>query len=801
MTRTNKTNDPQDIIDDIIGEATGDGVKVNVNEISAIMVCLNDDSLPSIRYEQNFRKTYQTMLGNNVKYVIEKDDDDGTHSLIMNLDAEESSKLREDRAFFIHKLLLKCGAYEFDRTGAINPVTLAKRNVDMAKLEMWRSMLGAGEEVAIKNGDKYEIFGIEQLVKDPIPLKRTDAKFGKSYLEKNILFKVIKNRKGSYLVTHESVGEKEFHIAQDILYVNMGGVTRDPEMLKGVLLKDEYKSGDYIEALKNVMDCKVKTAYGKIVEFKDLVDKSDITHVLDRLEEDRILKELTNSDDPNARLKILWRREIKPRFEQKALNHKVQLLNGALVRYVNLDNAATTTPFLAVTIELQKELDEYGSVHRGAGDKSKISTERYEEARESVHEFVNGKTDRHYSVFTPNTTIGMNQLAYFFANIKGKVMVSDIEHSSSMLPWIFQEGRHQTNKQVSLEDTLNGYTEELNGTILERGKEKVITYGTKSDFTFDLNDIEKVLSRQRNKDKDGRVKVLVVTGASNVTGYKPPIKELAELAHEYSAMIVVDGCQLLQHEQIDMQKQGIDFVVFSGHKMYAPFGSGAIVGDKRILDAFWPYQMGGGNFPYITKDGKVLRYKTDQAHDPGTPNFAGARALHYAIKELQTIGIDKISEYEHALVEYAFDEIEKISEVKLNVGRNSDGNFDRSLITFNIEGMPHNLAAEVLNHEYGIGVRAGSYCVHEFSRRIHGITPERDAEIAEEVRNGKTANIPGSIRASFGMYNTFEDVDRFIFALREIEGRGFEFYKNRYRMDEMTGNWNPTNIHSVVSIN
>lgn len=475
------------------------------------------------------------------------------------------------------------------------------------------------------------------------------------------------------------------------------------------------------------------------------------------------------------RLNEFWEKEIKPRFAENTLNYQVTLLGGRSVRYVNLDNAATTTPFLRVTKELGRELWEYGSVHRGAGEKSKISTKRYEEARRTVRGFVNGKSDD-YVVFTSNTTIGMNQLAYFFAYVKGKVMVSDIEHSSSYLPWVFQEGLKRTPEQVSLEDVLTGKNQDLNDKILERGQKQVIKYKTNEDFSFDLGDIGRILSEQRLKGEDERVKVLIVTGASNVTGYKPPLKELADMAHKYNAMIVVDGCQLLQHEKVGMQKQGLDFVVFSGHKMYAPFGGGAIVGNKKILDAFWPYQMGGGNFPYITNEGGVIRDKKEGAHEPGSPNFAGARAIHHAIKEFEKIGLGRIAWYEHKLVEYAFNELQKIDKVKLYVKRNPKGTFDRSLITFNIQGFSPDMVANVLNNFYGIGVRAGSYCVYEFSRRINNITAEEDKKIAEKVRKGIKDEIPGSVRASFSIYNNIEDADRLILGVKEMIQKGPDYY-------------------------
>jgi len=488
-----------------------------------------------------------------------------------------------------------------------------------------------------------------------------------------------------------------------------------------------------------------------------------------------------------VKLQKFWDTELKKLFPKESLNFLVKTPNGK-VRYINLDNAATTTPFKSVIENILKELNSYGSVHRGAGEKSKISTDKFEETRETIKKFVDAKKSD-YVAFESNTTVGMNKLAYMFARIKGKVLVADIEHSASLLPWIIQEGRRKINAQISLKNALAGETDYLNKKILQEGNKKVIKYKTNNNFAFDINDIEKIFKKQSTKKESERIKVLVVTGASNVTGYHPPIKNLSKMAHKYGALVVVDACQFLQHEKINMQKEGIDFVVFSGHKMYAPFGSGAVVGKKVVFDDFWPRDIGGGNFPYITGKGEVLRYKSNQAHDPGTPNFVGARALHYSIKQLESIGVKNISNYEHALVEYVFEELKKINNVKMYVNRNPDGSFDRSLITFNIYGMPHQLVAEILNHEYGMGVRAGAYCVYEFSRRIQNISSKQDEKITSEVKKGKLANIPGSVRASFSIFNSPFDAKKFIKAISEISKKGFDYYVKKYKKNSLTGEW------------
>jgi cysteine desulfurase len=364
-----------------------------------------------------------------------------------------------------------------------------------------------------------------------------------------------------------------------------------------------------------------------------------------------------------------------------------------------------------------------------------------------------------------------------------------MEHSSSWLPWVFHEGRYRTNSRVTLQQALGGKTAELNRGVMETGMDSVLIYKTREDFSFDPADIERVFRQSSKSCEDGRVKAIVATAASNVTGYRPPLKKIAEIAHRYKAMLVVDACQLLQHERLDMQESGADFAVFSGHKMYAPFGCGVVVGDRRLFDAFWPYQMGGGNFPYITADGEVMRLKNNAAHEAGTPNFLGARAIHRAIDQLTEIGMAKIASYERLLVKYAFDELSRTAEITIYSNNFRTGEFDGSVITFNVGSLPPRLVAEVLDSEYGIGVRAGAYCAYEFARRINKVDAGEDREISRQVAAGNTSAVPGSVRASFSLVNSKEDVDRLVAALKEISKRALKQYKMMYAMDKRTGEW------------
>ncbi len=245
---------------------------------------------------------------------------------------------------------------------------------------------------------------------------------------------------------------------------------------------------------------------------------------------------------------INWKEEIKPLFPKCSLELLVDTTRGT-VRDVNLDNAATTIPFLAVNQAVAEFLRTYGSVHRGSGQRSGTSTEKYDEARDRIQQFTGASLDN-YVVFTKNTTEAINHVAQLWSGIPGKVLVSDIEHSSNLLPWL-------------------------------AGNE-VIQYRTNQNGTLNIEDVEELFKKHED------IKLLAITGSSNVTGYKPPIHDLAEISHKHNAMIMVDACQLIQHQIVNVlpndDPRHLDFVAFSGHKMYAPFGGGVLVGPKDFFD-------------------------------------------------------------------------------------------------------------------------------------------------------------------------------------------------------------------------
>jgi len=448
---------------------------------------------------------------------------------------------------------------------------------------------------------------------------------------------------------------------------------------------------------------------------------------------------------------FMLRKKINPRdfFDIKALNYQVKTKRLGQVNYVNLDNAATTTPFKSVLDGVNQYLVSYGSVHRGAGAKSKLSTDIYEDSRETIKNFVGAPRDS-YVIFTENTTGAMNAAAYFFSFLKGKVAVSTIEHSSSWLPWIKAEGMRGLKSQYDLKDM-----EAINEEIQVLGRKQVLYYDVNENFEFDVKDLEKILKRNK-------IKAVVVTAASNITGYCPDIANISQIVHRYGAYFVVDGCQYIQHHKIDMVKMGIDFLAASGHKFYAPFGGGFLIGPKKFLDNFLPYQIGGGNLPYITKDGEFLRYKNQLAHDPGTPNAVGAVAMALALKKIREIGIGNIEKYEKNLTVRLFNYLISNPRVEVLVNRKNL----TTIVTFIVTDKDSRVVAEILNKKYGIGVRAGSFCVYQVVRKLLKIKDE--SVIVASVKAGKTDKIPALIRASISIYNTKDDIDRMVAAIAEL---------------------------------
>ncbi len=419
-------------------------------------------------------------------------------------------------------------------------------------------------------------------------------------------------------------------------------------------------------------------------------------------------------------------------FPDEVQNYQVQTNKLGKTRYVNFDNAATTPPLQVVQEKIQNFMSHYGSVHRGAGQKSQVSTDQYEKSREVIKNFVHAPMNS-YVLFSNNTTGGMNMLAHFFSFLPGKIAVSSIEHSSSWLPWIKSEGIRHLDKQRH-SDNEKTLGEEIQNT----GKKFVLTYDVNNDLEFDIRDIEKILS-------DNKIKALVVTASSNVTGYCPDLKTIGQLCKKYNTYFIVDACQYIQHKKIDMTDLKIDFLIASGHKFYAPYGSGFIIGPKHFFDQFLPYQIGGGNIDYIDEDGKFYWQKNNLTHDPGTPNAAGAIAMTVALQKLSEIGLENIHRHEYRIAKKIYDYLKSNKKITVHTKENHLN----SIITFNIKGLTPEKTAQMLNDDYGIGVRSGNFCVYNVIRKL-------------------TDNNEGVVRVSVGLCNDMEDAKRLIWAVEEM---------------------------------
>ncbi|MFW6023061.1 MAG: aminotransferase class V-fold PLP-dependent enzyme [Halanaerobiaceae bacterium] len=409
---------------------------------------------------------------------------------------------------------------------------------------------------------------------------------------------------------------------------------------------------------------------------------------------------------------------------------KVPLLNNNLVKYINFDNAATTPPLHCVMEAVNEFAPWYSSIHRGKGYKSLLSSKMFEEARDIIADFVNVSMNNNIVIYVKNTTEAINKLSYRLCQESDSqnecvVLSTDMEHHSNDLPW--------------------------------RDKFKI-------DY-IDIND-QGFLSLESLESKlieySGQVKLVTVTGASNVTGYINPINKIAGLCHQYNARLLIDGAQLVPHEPIDMQEE-IDFLVFSAHKMYAPFGMGVLIGPMDFFEKGAPEYRGGGTVQIVTQR-NVFWDKPPHKEEAGTPNILGVIAMVESIKKLSEIGMDNIAAYERELTNYTINNIKTIPNIQLyNNGINTK---KVSIIPFNIKGLSHEEVADILAQQYGIAVRNGCFCAQPYIQKLLKVSNQK---IEKHMKNPNALH-PGLVRISFGMYNQKEEVDYFLEALKEIVG-------------------------------
>ncbi|MCX4504786.1 aminotransferase class V-fold PLP-dependent enzyme [Streptomyces anulatus] len=416
-------------------------------------------------------------------------------------------------------------------------------------------------------------------------------------------------------------------------------------------------------------------------------------------------------------------------------NVTVPLVTGGEVTYAALDYAASAPALQRVWDDVAAYAPYYGSVHRGAGYLSQLSTDLFENSRRTVAEFLGCRADDQV-VFTRSTTDSLNLLA---AAIPAdcQVFVYETEHHASLLPW----------------------------------RDAQVTYlNAPRTPAQAVESLERALA-----DRDPYGPALVcVTGASNVTGELWPVKELAAAAHAHGARIVLDAAQLAPHHPVDIAELDVDWVAFSGHKLYAPFGSGVLAGRADWLQAAEPYLAGGGASRKVARraDGGVdVDWHTTAArHEAGSPNVIGVYSIASACKALTEAGFEGLVAREQELVGRVREGLAEVPEVRV-LSLFGDDAPRVGVISFVVRGWNSSHFAAALSAEYGIGVRDGLFCAHPLVRTLLGSDPQDPGECgAPEAEPGERSL--NAIRVSFGAGTPDEHIDRFLRAVSELVREG-----------------------------
>ena len=378
---------------------------------------------------------------------------------------------------------------------------------------------------------------------------------------------------------------------------------------------------------------------------------------------------------------------------------------------IYLDNGATTQKPLCVLDAMQEEyLNVNANVHRGVHWMSQQATDLHEAARETVRKFINACSTTEI-VFTRGTTESLNLVASSF--VEGcmkegdEVIVSTMEHHSNIVPWQLQEQRK--------------------GIVL-----KVIPMTDEGELL--LEEYEKLFTE--------RTKLVSVTQVSNVLGTVNPVKEMIRIAHEHGVPVVVDGAQSVPHFAVDVQDLDCDFLAFSGHKVYGPTGVGVLYGKEEWLDRLPPYQGGGEMIERVSFE-KTTFERPPLKFEAGTPDYVATHGLATALDYVTSLGMDNILAHEQDLTRYALQQLREIEGMHIYGHRNDSGD---AVISFNV-GDIHHMDLGTLLDQLGIAVRTGHHCAQPLMDRL---------------------GILGTVRASFGLYNTREEVDALVAGIKRI---------------------------------
>lgn len=378
---------------------------------------------------------------------------------------------------------------------------------------------------------------------------------------------------------------------------------------------------------------------------------------------------------------------------------------------IYFDNGATTQKPLCVLDAMREEyLNVNANVHRGVHWMSQQATDLHEAARETVRKFINARSTTEI-VFTRGTTESLNLVASSF--VEGcmkegdEVIVSTMEHHSNIVPWQLQEQRK--------------------GIVL-----KVIPMTDEGELL--LEEYEKLFTE--------RTKLVSVTQVSNVLGTVNPIKEMIRIAHEHGVPVVVDGAQSVPHFAVDVQDLDCDFLAFSGHKVYGPTGVGVLYGKEEWLDRLPPYQGGGEMIERVSFE-KTTFERPPLKFEAGTPDYIATHGLATALDYVTSLGMDNIFAHEQDLTRYALQQLREIEGMHIYGHRNDSGD---AVISFNV-GDIHHMDLGTLLDQLGIAVRTGHHCAQPLMDRL---------------------GILGTVRASFGLYNTREEVDALVAGIKRI---------------------------------
>ncbi|MEN8653217.1 aminotransferase class V-fold PLP-dependent enzyme [Streptomyces sp. 21So2-11] len=422
----------------------------------------------------------------------------------------------------------------------------------------------------------------------------------------------------------------------------------------------------------------------------------------------------------------------------------VPLVTGGEVTYAALDYAASAPALQRVWDDVAAYAPYYGSVHRGAGYLSQLSTDLFENSRATVAEFL-GCRESDQVVFTRSTTDSLNLLAAALP-ADCQVFVFETEHHASLLPW----------------------------------RDAEVTYlNAPRTPTQAVETLERALAA---RDPHGPA-LVCVTGASNVTGELWPVKELAAAAHAHGARIVLDAAQLAPHHSLDIDELDVDWVAFSGHKLYAPFGSGVLAGRADWLQAAEPYLAGGGASRKVARRGDggvdVEWHTTAARHEAGSPNVIGVYSIAAACKALTEAGFDSLVEREQGLVTKVREGLAEVDAVRV-LSLFGDDAPRVGVISFVVEGWNSSHFAAALSAEYGIGVRDGLFCAHPLVRTLLGSDAQDPGECgAPEAEPGERSL--NAIRVSFGAGTPDEHVERFVGAVKELVQQGAQW---NYRTED-----------------